>query len=173
MKERIGFIGLGNMGEGMADQHRPQGLAADGRGASPPRRGRPPGRSRRHGGRKPARTGRGVATSSCCASPDRREVEAAINGPDGLASAGKPLMIIDCSTSDPAVTMPARRRTQAEGHHPDRRAARAARRRRPRKARSTSWSAASAEDFARARAGASKPSPGASSTPDRSAPATR
>ncbi|MBV8093254.1 MAG: NAD(P)-dependent oxidoreductase [Acetobacteraceae bacterium] len=32
------------------------------------------------------------------------QVESVINGPDGLASAGKPLLVIDCSTSDPSVT---------------------------------------------------------------------
>ncbi|HVI92140.1 MAG TPA: NAD(P)-dependent oxidoreductase, partial [Dongiaceae bacterium] len=32
------------------------------------------------------------------------QVEAVINGPDGLASAGKPLLVIDCSTSEPAST---------------------------------------------------------------------
>src|SRR5262249_20670107 len=33
------------------------------------------------------------------------QVEAVINGPDGLASAGKPLVICDSSTSDPSVTI--------------------------------------------------------------------
>ena len=32
------------------------------------------------------------------------QVEAVVLGPDGLASAGKPLMIVDCSTSEPAST---------------------------------------------------------------------
>jgi 3-hydroxyisobutyrate dehydrogenase-like beta-hydroxyacid dehydrogenase len=32
------------------------------------------------------------------------EVQAIIQGPDGLLAAGKPLLIIDCSTSDPSVT---------------------------------------------------------------------
>ena len=33
------------------------------------------------------------------------EVEAIVAGPGGLASAGKKLMIVDCSTSDPSSTM--------------------------------------------------------------------
>ena len=33
------------------------------------------------------------------------EVEALVAGPDGLAAAGKKLMIIDCSTSDPSSTI--------------------------------------------------------------------
>jgi 3-hydroxyisobutyrate dehydrogenase-like beta-hydroxyacid dehydrogenase len=33
------------------------------------------------------------------------QVQAVINGPDGLAAAGKPLVIVDCSTSDPSVTV--------------------------------------------------------------------
>ena len=38
-----------------------------------------------------------------------------INGPDGLASAGKPLMIVDCSTSDPSVDHPAGRGARRKG----------------------------------------------------------
>jgi 3-hydroxyisobutyrate dehydrogenase-like beta-hydroxyacid dehydrogenase len=34
------------------------------------------------------------------------QVQRVVDGADGLAAAGKPLMIIDCSTSDPAVTVP-------------------------------------------------------------------
>ncbi|GAB0115487.1 3-hydroxyisobutyrate dehydrogenase [Acidisoma sp. C75] len=33
------------------------------------------------------------------------EVSAVVEGPEGLAAAGKPLVIIDCSTSDPAETL--------------------------------------------------------------------
>ena len=33
------------------------------------------------------------------------QVEAVVNGPDGLASAGKPLLICDSSTSDPSSTI--------------------------------------------------------------------
>jgi 3-hydroxyisobutyrate dehydrogenase-like beta-hydroxyacid dehydrogenase len=55
-KERIGFIGVGLMGHGMA---------------------------------------KNIV----------EKVETVINGPDGLASAGKPLLICDASTSDPSVTI--------------------------------------------------------------------
>jgi 3-hydroxyisobutyrate dehydrogenase-like beta-hydroxyacid dehydrogenase len=33
------------------------------------------------------------------------QVRAIIEGPDGLAAAGRPLLVIDCSTSEPAVTV--------------------------------------------------------------------
>ena len=33
------------------------------------------------------------------------EVESIVAGPDGLASVGKPLLIVDCSTSDPSSTI--------------------------------------------------------------------
>ncbi len=104
MKERIGFIGLGNMGEGMA--------------ANLVRKGWPltvmAHRRREAVERLVADGAQEVATARELAEKvdivvlcvtGSPQVEAAINGPDGLAAAGKPLMIIDCSTSDPAVTV--------------------------------------------------------------------
>ncbi len=104
MKERIGFIGLGLMGQGIAKNivekgwplavvgHRKREAIEDlkGRGAtevSSPR-----------------------ALAEVCdvvllcvtGSP---QVEAVIEGENGLASAGKPLLIIDCSTAEPASTI--------------------------------------------------------------------
>ena len=103
MKERIGFIGLGAMGAGMADNllrkgwpltvcvHRSR-TAADRLIAA---------------GATEAASPRDLA-SACdivilCVTGSR-EVEALVKGPDGLGSAAKPLLIIDCSTSNPSST---------------------------------------------------------------------
>ncbi len=103
-KERVGFIGVGLMGHGMArnivDKGWPLSVL---------------GYKRRDAvedlvahGAKEVRTARELAESSdivvLCVTGSR-QVEAVIEGPDGLAAAGKPLVIIDCSTSEPASTM--------------------------------------------------------------------
>ena len=104
MKERIGFIGVGLMGHGMAKNivekgfpltvlaHRKREAVDDlkARGAE--------------GGGEPARASPRRATSSSSASPARRKSKRSSMGTDGLASAGKPLLIVDCSTSEPAST---------------------------------------------------------------------
>ena len=103
MKERIGFIGLGGMGAGMADNllrkgwpltvcvHRSR-TAADRLIAA---------------GATEAASPRALAAACdiviLCVTGSR-EVEALVKGPDGLAAAGKPLLIIDCSTSNPSST---------------------------------------------------------------------
>ncbi len=103
MKERIGFIGLGLMGTGMATN-----LA---------RKGWPltvMAHRKREGveallklGAGEAATPKAIAEASdvvvLCVTGSP-QVEALVNGPDGLAAAGKPLMIIDCSTANPAST---------------------------------------------------------------------
>jgi 3-hydroxyisobutyrate dehydrogenase-like beta-hydroxyacid dehydrogenase len=104
MKERIGFIGLGNMGEGMATNLLRKGwpltvtvnkrreavdrLVAAGATEMPNLR--------------ELAEASDIVVLCVTGSP---EVEQAVNGPGGIASAGKPLLIIDCSTSDPASTM--------------------------------------------------------------------
>ena len=104
MKERIGFVGLGLMGHGIAKNIVEKGwpLAVVG-----------------HRKREAIEdlTGRGAtevssprALAELCAvvllcvtgSP---QVEAVIEGENGLASAGKPLLIVDCSTAEPASTL--------------------------------------------------------------------
>jgi 3-hydroxyisobutyrate dehydrogenase-like beta-hydroxyacid dehydrogenase len=103
MKERIGFIGLGSMGAGMADNllrkgwpltvcvHRSR-TAADRLIAA---------------GASEAASPRQLAAACdiviLCVTGSR-EVELLIKGPDGLAAAGTPLLIIDCSTSNPSST---------------------------------------------------------------------
>ena len=104
MKDRIGFIGLGSMGSGMAANllakgwpltvwaHRSRDalarLVAD--------------------GAVEAETPRALAEQCdiviLCVTGSP-QVEALIRGPDGLASAGKPLTIVDCSTSNPSSTV--------------------------------------------------------------------
>ncbi len=103
MTDRIGFIGVGLMGHGMAKNIVEKGfpltvLAHRKREAVDDLKAR---------GAKEAASPRAVAEASdvvvLCVTGSP-EVEAIVLGPDGLASAGKPLMIVDCSTSEPAST---------------------------------------------------------------------
>ncbi len=103
MKERIGFIGVGLMGRGMAKNIVEKGwpltvLAHRKREAVDDLKKRGAGE---------AASPREVAEKSdvvlLCVTGSP-EVEAIVQGPDGLASAGKPLLLIDCSTSEPAST---------------------------------------------------------------------
>lgn len=103
-KERIGFIGLGLMGVGMATN-----LA---------RKGWPltvMAHRKRDGvdaliklGAAEAATPKTVAEASdivvLCVTGSP-QVEAVVTGEEGLTQAGRPLMIIDCSTSNPASTV--------------------------------------------------------------------
>jgi hypothetical protein len=103
-KARIGFIGVGFMGHGMAKNIVEKGfpLAVLGH------RKRESVDDLKQRGAQEATSGRDLAERSdivfLCVTGSR-EVEAAINGPDGLAAAGKPLVIVDCSTSEPSVTI--------------------------------------------------------------------
>lgn len=104
MKERIGFIGLGYMGSGMAANLQKKGWPL----TVYAHRSRETLEKLVASGAKEAKTPREMAEGCdiviLCVTGSP-EVLNAINGTDGLASAGKPLMIIDCSTSDPAVTV--------------------------------------------------------------------
>jgi 3-hydroxyisobutyrate dehydrogenase-like beta-hydroxyacid dehydrogenase len=103
MKERIGFVGLGLMGHGMAKNIVEKGwplivLAHRKREAVDDLKGR---------GASEAASVREIAEKSdvvvLCVTGSP-QVEAIVRGPDGLASAGKPLLVIDCSTSEPGST---------------------------------------------------------------------
>ncbi len=103
MTDRIGFIGVGLMGHGMAKNIVEKGfpltvLAHRKREAVDDLKTR---------GAEEAASPRAVAEISdvvvLCVTGSP-QVEAVVLGPDGLASAGKPLIIIDCSTSEPAST---------------------------------------------------------------------
>jgi 3-hydroxyisobutyrate dehydrogenase-like beta-hydroxyacid dehydrogenase len=103
MKERVGFVGVGLMGHGMAKNIVEKGwpltvLAHRKREAVDDLKSR---------GAKEAASPRAVADASdivvICVTGSP-QVEAIVQGPDGLASAGKPLLVVDCSTSEPAST---------------------------------------------------------------------
>ena len=104
MKERIGFIGLGLMGVGMATNLVRKGWPL----TVMAHRNRSGVEALVGLGAKEVRSPREVAAASdivvLCVTGSP-QVEEVINGPEGLASAGNPLMIIDCSTSNPAVTV--------------------------------------------------------------------
>jgi len=103
MKERIGFIGLGAMGSGMAGNLLAKGWpvtvlahrkrdAVDRLVAS---------------GASEAKSPRELALASdvvilCVTGSD--QVQQVLHGADGVIASGKPLFVIDCSTSNPSVT---------------------------------------------------------------------
>ncbi len=102
-KERVGFIGLGLMGHGMARNIVEKGwpltvLAHRKRESVEDLKGR--GATEATSPRQLADTC-DVVVLCVTGSP---QVEAIVQGEDGLAAAGKPLLIIDCSTSEPAST---------------------------------------------------------------------
>lgn len=103
MKERIGFIGVGLMGHGMAGNLVDKGWPLTVIG----HRNRAPVEDLKARGAAEAATPRDLALASdiviLCVTGSP-EVQAVISGPDGLAAAGKPLLVVDCSTSDPSVT---------------------------------------------------------------------
>ena len=113
MKERVGFVGVGLMGHGMAKNIVEKGwpltiLAHRRREAAEDLAKR---------GAKEAQSARALAEASdvvlLCVTGSP-QVEAIVMGPDGLASAKKPLLIVDCSTSEPASTR--RLALELEGH---------------------------------------------------------
>ncbi len=103
MRERIGFVGVGLMGHGMAKNIVEKGFPLTVLG----HRKREAVEELMGRGAEEAKTPRDLAERSdivvLCVTGSP-QVEAIVNGPDGLARAGKPLLIIDCSTSEPAVT---------------------------------------------------------------------
>ena len=103
MANTIGFIGLGQMGHGMAHNLVTKGfpllvlanrrreaveaLVAEG--------------ATEVGSAREMAEGADIVVLCVTGSP---QVEARLGGEDGLAAAGRPLLVIDCSTSEPAVT---------------------------------------------------------------------
>jgi 3-hydroxyisobutyrate dehydrogenase-like beta-hydroxyacid dehydrogenase len=102
-KERVGFIGVGLMGRGMAmnivQKGHPLTVMAH-------RRREAIDALVKHGAGEAA-SPREVAERSdivvICVTGSP-QVEAVVNGPYGIATAGKPLLVIDCSTSEPSST---------------------------------------------------------------------
>ncbi|MDX5929576.1 NAD(P)-dependent oxidoreductase [Acidiphilium acidophilum] len=102
-KEKIGFIGVGFMGHGMAKNIIEAGYPLTIMG----HRNRVPVEELIGRGATEAKTPKALAEASdivflCVTGSD--QVVALTQGEDGLAAAGKALIIVDCSTSDPSVT---------------------------------------------------------------------
>jgi 3-hydroxyisobutyrate dehydrogenase-like beta-hydroxyacid dehydrogenase len=103
-KERIGFIGVGLMGHGMAANILAKGWPL----TIMAHRNRQPVEDLVSRGAREAASPREVALASdvvvlcVTGTPQVREI---IEGEDGLAAAGRELVVVDCSTSDPAATV--------------------------------------------------------------------
>ncbi|MET0428590.1 MAG: NAD(P)-dependent oxidoreductase [Microvirga sp.] len=103
-KDRIGFIGVGLMGHGMAANILAKGWPL----TVMAHRNRAPVDDLVSRGAREAQSPREVALESdvvvlcVTGTPQVREI---LEGPEGLASAGRPLVVVDCSTSDPAATV--------------------------------------------------------------------
>lgn len=102
-KENIGFIGVGFMGHGMAKNIIEAGYPLTIMG----HRNRTPVEELIGRGATEAKTPKELAEASdivflCVTGSD--QVMAVTQGEHGLAAAGKKLIIVDCSTSDPSVT---------------------------------------------------------------------
>jgi 3-hydroxyisobutyrate dehydrogenase-like beta-hydroxyacid dehydrogenase len=102
--ERVGFVGVGLMGHGMAknivEKGHPLTIVAH-------RNREPVEDLKRRGAREAADLHELAAQSDIvvlCVTGSP-QVEAALTGPGGLASAGKALIVCDCSTSDPSSTV--------------------------------------------------------------------
>lgn len=103
-KERIGFVGVGLMGHGMAKNLVEKGWPVTVLG----HRNRQPVEDLKSRGAAEATSPRDLAARSdvilLCVTGSP-QVEAVISGPDGLAAASNKLLVIDCSTSEPASTI--------------------------------------------------------------------
>ncbi len=104
MQEKIGFVGVGYMGHGMAKNLVEKGFAL----TELAHHKRDTVEDLKKRGAREA--GSASALAQCCdivvlCVTGSTQVEAILCGPDGLASAGRPLLVIDCSTSEPAITV--------------------------------------------------------------------
>src|SRR3954454_3602877 len=104
-EERVGFIGLGNMGHGMAKNIVEKGYPL----TVMAHRNRSPVEDLKRRGAEEAPTPREVAEASniifLCVT-GTREVEQVVRGSDGLGAGARPgTIIVDASTSDPTSTV--------------------------------------------------------------------
>jgi 3-hydroxyisobutyrate dehydrogenase-like beta-hydroxyacid dehydrogenase len=104
-KERIGFIGVGLMGHGMAKNLVEKGFPLTVMG----NRNRAPVEALKAKGAKEVTTPKALAETSdivfLCVT-DSTVIESLVRGPDGLRAGGrKGLVIVDCSTANPVSTM--------------------------------------------------------------------
>ncbi|SFJ00455.1 hypothetical protein SAMN05216304_10497 [Bosea sp. OK403] len=116
-KESIGFIGVGLMGQGMARNLVDKGFPLTVMG----HRNRKPVEALVAAGAKEARTPKQLAENATiiflCVTGSA-QVEAVVNGPDGIAAGARPgTVIVDCSTSDPGVTVRLAAELEAKGLH--------------------------------------------------------
>lgn len=113
-KERIGFVGVGFMGHGMAKNIVEKGYPLTVMG----HRNRKPVEDLIGRGAGEAKTAKELAEASdiviLCVTGSE-QVLAVVEGENGLAAAGKKLTIVDCSTSDPSVTTKLAERLAARG----------------------------------------------------------
>ena len=104
VSDRIGFVGLGLMGHGMAKNVVEKGFALS---VLAHRNREPVDDLVRRGASEAAHLHDLAARSDIvviCVTGSP-QVEAILTGPGGLASAGRPLIVCDCSTSDPSSTV--------------------------------------------------------------------
>lgn len=103
-RERIGFVGIGLMGRGMARNILAKGYDL----TILAHRRREAAEELVALGAHEAGSARDLAETCdiviLCVTGSA-QVEAIVHGPDGLASAGRPILICDCSTSDPSSTV--------------------------------------------------------------------
>jgi 3-hydroxyisobutyrate dehydrogenase-like beta-hydroxyacid dehydrogenase len=116
-KESIGFIGVGLMGQGMARNLVDKGFPLTVMG----HRNRKPVEALVAAGAKEAGTPKQLAENATiiflCVTGSA-QVEAVVNGPDGIAAGARPgTVIVDCSTSDPGVTVRLAAELEAKGLH--------------------------------------------------------
>jgi 3-hydroxyisobutyrate dehydrogenase-like beta-hydroxyacid dehydrogenase len=114
-KERIGFIGVGLMGHGMAKNIVEKGYPL----TVMAHRNRVPVEDLKQRGAEEARTPREVARASTviflCVTGSR-EVEQVVRGADGLKAGARPgTIIVDASTSDPTSTLQLAEELASEG----------------------------------------------------------
>ncbi|MBX9908264.1 MAG: NAD(P)-dependent oxidoreductase [Beijerinckiaceae bacterium] len=116
-KETIGFIGVGLMGQGMAQSLLNKGFSLTVMG----HRNRKPVEELVAAGAKEAKTPRELAERATiiflCVTGSA-QVEAVVNGPDGIIAGAKPgTVVVDCSTSDPGSTVKIAAELEAKGLH--------------------------------------------------------
>ncbi|QDZ01972.1 NAD(P)-dependent oxidoreductase [Nitratireductor mangrovi] len=103
-RDRIGFVGVGLMGHGMAKNILAKGFELQVLG----HRNREPVENLKRLGAKEVSSARELAETCdivvLCVTGSP-QVEAIVTGADGLASAARPMLICDCSTSDPSSTI--------------------------------------------------------------------
>jgi hypothetical protein len=116
-KESIGFIGVGLMGQGMAQSLLNKGFALTVMG----HRNRKPVEELAAAGATEAKTPRELAQNATiiflCVTGSA-QVEAVVNGPDGIIAGARPgTVVVDCSTSDPGSTVKIAAELEAKGLH--------------------------------------------------------